>query len=183
MHREGMEKGSAVFPQVSPRPLSFSMNMVEPFTLNTSPVFAELMAGTLDDRVRAYADPAWRQRVRDAWASGPQGGLPPRWETYELMESTANPELIGRRLLGVAEERGVDPFDLLLDLAVAEPTLKDIRVKAVARQRRRGRRAHAAPGGRLHARPVRRRRPRQPAVRRPAGDRPARPTGCARRAC
>ena len=49
MHREGMEKGSAVFPQVSPRPLTFSMNMVEPFTLNTSPVFAELMAGTLDE--------------------------------------------------------------------------------------------------------------------------------------
>jgi N-acyl-D-amino-acid deacylase len=40
-------------------------------------------------------------------------------------------DLIGRRLLGVALERGVDPFDLLLDLAVAEPTLKDIRVKAV----------------------------------------------------
>jgi len=131
MHREGMEKGSAVFPQVSPRPLTFSMNMVEPFTLNTSPVFAGLMAGTLEDRVRAYGDPAWRQQVRDAWASGPQGGLPPRWETYELMESTANADLVGKRILGVAEERGVDPFDLLLDLAIAEPTLKDIRVKAV----------------------------------------------------
>ena len=131
MHREGREKGSAVFPQVSPRPLSFSMNLVEPFTLNTSPVFAELMAGSLDDRVRAYADPAWRQRVREAWASGPQGGIPPRWETYELMESSANPDLAGRRLLGLAEERGVDPFDLLLDLAGQEPTLKHIRVKAV----------------------------------------------------
>ena len=132
MHREGMEKGAAVFPQVSPRPLTFSMNMVEPFTLNTSPVFAELMAGTLEDRARAYADPAWRQRVRDAWASGPQGGLPPRWETYELMESTANPR--ARRpphRSSIAGERGADPFDVLLDLAVAEPTLKDIRVKAV----------------------------------------------------
>ena len=131
MHREGLEKGSAVYPQVSPRPLTFSMNMVEPFTLNTSPVFASLMSGTLEDRVRAYRDPAWRQQVRDAWAAGPQGGLPPRWETYELMESTANPDLIGRRMLAVAEERGVDPLDLLLDLAVSEPTLKDIRVKAV----------------------------------------------------
>jgi N-acyl-D-aspartate/D-glutamate deacylase len=131
MHREGMEKGSAVFPQVSPRPLTFSMNMVEPFTLNTSPVFAELMSGTLEGRSRAYGDPAWRQRVRDAWASGPKGGLPPRWETYEIMESTATPDVVGRRLLDVAGERGVDPFDLLLDLSVAEPTLKDIRVKAV----------------------------------------------------
>jgi N-acyl-D-amino-acid deacylase len=107
------------------------MNMVEPFTLNTSPVFAELMAGTLEERAKAYADPAWRQRVRDAWASGPQGGLPPRWETYVLMESTANPQLQGRRILELAGERDADPFDVLLDLAVAEPTLKDIRVKAV----------------------------------------------------
>jgi N-acyl-D-aspartate/D-glutamate deacylase len=116
---------------VSPRPLTFSMNMVEPFTLNTSPVFAELMAGSLEDRARAYADPAWRQRVRDAWASGPEGGLAPRWETYEIMESTASPDLVGRRLLDVAAERGADPFDVLLDVAGAEPTLKDIRVKAV----------------------------------------------------
>ena len=132
----------------------------------------------------AYADPAWRDRVRGGLGHGPQGGIPPRWETYEIMESTAQPELIGRRLLGRSPtSAGADPFDLLLDLAVAEPTLKDIRVKAVAGQRRRGRRGHAAPGGRLHARPVRRRRPRQPAVRRPAGHRPARPAGCARRAC
>lgn len=131
MHRQGMEKGSAVFPQVSPRPLTFSMNMVEPFTLNTSPVFAELMSGTLDQRIAAYRDPAWRQRVRDAWASGPQGGLPPRWETYEVMESTAHPELIGQRVLPLADARGVDPFDFLLDIALAEPTLKDIRVRAV----------------------------------------------------
>jgi N-acyl-D-amino-acid deacylase len=131
MHREGRDKGSAVFPQVSPRPLTFSMNLVEPFTLNTSPVFASLMSGSLEDRARAYADPAWRQQVRDAWASGPQGGLPPRWETYEVMESTAHPELVGRRLLPLAEERGADPFDLLLDLALDEPTLKDIRVRAV----------------------------------------------------
>jgi N-acyl-D-aspartate/D-glutamate deacylase len=131
MHREGMEKGSAVFPQVSPRPLTFSMNMVEPFTLNTSPVFAELMAGSLEDRARAYRDPAWRQRVRDAWASGPQGGLPPRWETYELMESTANPSLVGARILDLAEQQGADPFDVLLDLSLAEPSLRDIRVKAV----------------------------------------------------
>jgi N-acyl-D-aspartate/D-glutamate deacylase len=111
--------------------LTFSMNMVEPFTLNTSPVFAALMAGSMDDRVRAYGDAAWRQQVRDAWAAGPKGGLPPRWETYLMMESTAQPSLVGRRLVDIAAERGADPFDTLLDLALAEPTLKDIRVKAV----------------------------------------------------
>jgi N-acyl-D-amino-acid deacylase len=129
LHREGMAKGAAVYPQVSPRPLTFSMNMVEPFTLNTNPVFAGLMAGSLDDRARAYADPAWRQRVRDSWSSGPQGGIPPRWETYEVMMSTVHPELIGQRLLSIAGDR--DPFDTLLDVALDEPSLKDIRVRAV----------------------------------------------------
>ncbi|MET0144834.1 MAG: amidohydrolase family protein [Ilumatobacteraceae bacterium] len=131
LHRQGMSEGSDVWPQVSPRPLMFSMNLVEPFTLNTSPVFAELMAGDLDARAAAYGDRTWRDRVRQAWAGGPTGGLAPRWETYEIMESTAHPELVGSRLLDLAEARGVDPFDLLLDLALEEPTLRDIRVRSV----------------------------------------------------
>ena len=128
MHRAGRAKGAQVWPQVSCRPLSFSMTMVEPFTLNTSPIFAELMPRSLDERRDAYADPAWRDRVRAGWAAG--HGLTPRWETYEVMESTAHADLVGRRLLGLAQERGIDPFDLLLDLTLDEPDLR-MRVKAV----------------------------------------------------
>lgn len=129
VHREGLAKGAEVWPQVTCRPLSFSMTMVEPFTLNTSPIFAELMPKSLDERRDAYADPAWRDRVRDGWANGK--GLPPRWDTYEIMESAAHPELVGRRLLEVAAEQSKEPFDALLDLAVAEPDMRLIRVKAV----------------------------------------------------
>jgi len=129
IHARGMARGAKVYPQVTCRPLSFSMTMVEPFTLNTSPIFAELMPASLDERRAAYADPAWRQRVRDGWVAGK--GLPPRWETYEIMESTAHADLVGRRLLGLADERGVEPFDLLLDLTLDEADLRQIRVKAV----------------------------------------------------
>jgi N-acyl-D-amino-acid deacylase len=129
LHRQGMARGANVWPQVSCRPLTFSMNLVEPFTLNTSPIFAELMPKTLDERRAAYADPAWRDRVRDGWKRGI--GLVPRWETYEVMETTAHPSLVGRRLLEVAEERGQDPFDVLMELAVDEPDLHHVRVKAV----------------------------------------------------
>jgi N-acyl-D-amino-acid deacylase len=129
LHREGMERGAEVWPQVSCRPLTFSMNMVEPFTLNTSPIFAELMPKTLDERRAAYADPAWRDRVRAGWSKGI--GLLPRWETYEIMMSSAHPELVGRRLLEVAEETGREPFDLLCEIAVDEPDLHEVRVKAV----------------------------------------------------
>jgi N-acyl-D-aspartate/D-glutamate deacylase len=129
IHRAGRERGADVWPQVSCRPLSFSMNLVEPFTLNTSPVFAELMAGTIEGRAGAYADPVWRDRVRQGWADGK--GIPPRWDTFEVMESAAHPDLIGRRLADVAAERGVDCLDLLLDLGLAEPDLKSLRVKAI----------------------------------------------------
>jgi N-acyl-D-amino-acid deacylase len=67
--------------------------------------------------------------VQDAWSN--KQGLVPRWETYEVMESVSHPELIGRRLAELAAEMDTDPFDVLLDLALTEPTLRDIRVKAV----------------------------------------------------
>ena len=87
LHREGLAKGAEVWPQVSCRPLTFSMNLIEPFTLNTSPIFAELMPGTLDERRATYTDPAWRERVQQGWKDGL--GLAPRWDTYEIMESSA----------------------------------------------------------------------------------------------
>jgi N-acyl-D-aspartate/D-glutamate deacylase len=129
IHRAGISRGADVWPQVSCRPLSFSMNLVEPFSLNTNPVFAALMPGSLKQRLAAYADPAWRQQVRDAWAAGE--GIPPRWDTFEVMESTAHPELVGERLASMAAAAGADPLDMLLELAVAEPDLKALRVRAI----------------------------------------------------
>jgi N-acyl-D-amino-acid deacylase len=127
-HRAGMATGAEVWPQVSCRPLAFSQTMVEPFTLNTNPVFAELMPKSLDERRAAYADPEWRQRVRTAWDN--KQGLIPRWDSYEVMESNASPELIGQRISAIAERVGTDPFDTLLDLALLEPDLQ-LRFKAM----------------------------------------------------
>ncbi|HEX9259865.1 MAG TPA: amidohydrolase family protein [Acidimicrobiales bacterium] len=129
IHREHRANGADVWPQVSCRPLTFSMHLVEPFTLNTSPVFAELMAGGLDARRAAYSDASWRQRVRDAWAAGQ--GLAPRWDTYEIMESVAHPELVGLKLSELAASASADPLDLLLELALSEPSLTTMRVKAI----------------------------------------------------
>ena len=127
-HRAGIETGADVWPQVSCRPLAFSQTMVEPFTLNTNPVFAELMPRSLDERRAAYSDPEWRQRVRTAWDN--KQGLIPRWDSYEVMESIASPELIGQRISVIAERLGTDPFDTLLDLALLEHDLQ-LRFKAM----------------------------------------------------
>jgi N-acyl-D-aspartate/D-glutamate deacylase len=128
VHKEGLRQGVDVWPQVSCRPLSFSMTMVEPFTLNTSPIFAELMPKSIEERREAFTSHEWRNRVRVGWEN--KQGLIPRWDSYEIMDATSSPELVGRRLTDIANETGADPFDLLLELALLEPDLK-LRVKAM----------------------------------------------------
>lgn len=128
INRKGWEDGAEVWPQVTCRPLSFSMTMVEPFTLNTNPVFAELASSSLEQRRAAYADPAWRDRVREAWKAPKM--LVPRWDTMEVMMSQTNPDLVGSRITDLAEASDADPFDTLMDLALAEDDLM-MRIKVV----------------------------------------------------
>jgi N-acyl-D-aspartate/D-glutamate deacylase len=105
------------------------MTMAEPFTLNINPVFAELMPRTSAARREAYADTSWRARARACWSSGEV--TPPRWDSFEVMESAAHPELVGTRILAVAEATGADPFDVLLDITLAEREPQDLRVRAI----------------------------------------------------
>ncbi|MFT5530101.1 MAG: N-acyl-D-amino-acid deacylase [Candidatus Poriferisodalaceae bacterium] len=128
INRQGWEDGAEVWPQVTCRPLTFSMTMVEPFTLNTNPVFARLSAGTLEQRREAYADSAWRDETREKWTD--KRILTPRWSTMEVMVSEANPDLVGRRIEDIASERGVDAFDALMDVTLDEPDLM-LRIKVV----------------------------------------------------
>jgi len=128
LNRAGWERGAVVWPQVSPRPLSFAMSLAEPFTFNVNSVFAELMSGTLEQRRAAYADGEWRERVREVWSTGTF--MVPRWETFEISECPADASLEGRRVAEIAAERGADPFDLILDLALIEPDLL-LRVRCV----------------------------------------------------
>jgi len=128
INRQGWEDGAEVWPQVTCRPLSFSMTMVEPFTLNTNPVFAELAAGTIEERRAAYADSGWRDRAREAWKAPRM--LVPRWDTMEVMMSAANADLVGARITDLAESTGSDPFDTLMELTLAEDDLM-LRIKVV----------------------------------------------------
>jgi N-acyl-D-amino-acid deacylase len=127
--RRGWADGAQVWPQVTPRPLQFSMSMADPFTFNVNPKMAALMSGSLAERRGAYASDTWRAEVVAAWESGMDFGRP-RWETFVFSESAANPELNGRRVADVAGERNVDPFHLILDVALDEPDLA-LRVASV----------------------------------------------------
>jgi N-acyl-D-aspartate/D-glutamate deacylase len=116
-HDAARAEGVSVWPQVSCRPLVFQMNMEEPFTLNMRPSFKALMDVDRDARIAAYADPTWREQ---AWedVSGRGGMLPFNWPALTIAESDAHPELVGRAVVEVAEERGVTPLDVVLDVSL-----------------------------------------------------------------
>jgi N-acyl-D-aspartate/D-glutamate deacylase len=116
-HDAARAEGIEVWPQVSCRPLVFQMNLVEPFTLNMRPSFAALMDTSMAERAAAYRDPAWRAA---AWEelSGKQGFLPVNWGAISVAESASHPDLAGRPVPDLADERRCTPLDAILDLSL-----------------------------------------------------------------
>jgi N-acyl-D-aspartate/D-glutamate deacylase len=117
LHVESLARGSQVWPQVTPRPLTMQFTMEDAYSLNVGRVFGELLGRDRDARIAAYRDPAWRAR---AAADLEHAEMKPRWETFEVSESRRFPELQGRRVSRLARERGCSPLDVMCELAVAE---------------------------------------------------------------
>lgn len=125
---EMLERASAVggdiWPQVSCREIVFQMSLLSPYFFSEVAGFNEVMSVPADARGKVYADPDWRDRAR-ADIPRPRPGA---FERISIEETSAHPELIGRTMASVAAERGVHPFDLMLDLALAENLATRFRV-------------------------------------------------------
>jgi N-acyl-D-aspartate/D-glutamate deacylase len=122
------ERGAEVWPQVTPRPLTFTFTLASPYPLAVNEYFAALQNASIEERTQAYADPEWRANMKQAL--GVAGGFGLRWDTYTFGESIAHPEVVDRKLADVAAERGAEPLDCLLDLALDEPDLA-LRVRTI----------------------------------------------------
>jgi N-acyl-D-amino-acid deacylase len=110
--------GADVWPQVSVRPLVFSMNMAEPFTFNMNPMFAALMSKPMEEKLAAFRDPEWRKKAQEE-LDEPRF-FKPNWDRLSVSETGKFPELIGKPVGELAAERGVQPLDVILDLSCAE---------------------------------------------------------------
>jgi N-acyl-D-aspartate/D-glutamate deacylase len=117
MHDRGLGEGARVWPQVTPRPLTMQFTMADAYSLNTGKVFGELLKVSRPVRLAAYRDPEWRALAAEDLE---HSQMRPRWQTFEISETAKFPELQGRRVSDVAYERGVTPFALMCDLALAE---------------------------------------------------------------
>jgi N-acyl-D-aspartate/D-glutamate deacylase len=125
---EMLERASAVggdiWPQVSCRQIVFQMSLRSPYYFSEVAGFDEIMAVPAESRAAIYADPAWRERARpDVFRPRPGA-----YDRISIEETQEHRQLIGRTMATLAAERGVDPFDLLLDLALQENLATRFRV-------------------------------------------------------
>ncbi len=117
-HDNARTEGVEVWPQVSCRPLTFQMNLEEPFTFNMRPAFSELMDRPKAERIAAYTSTEWRAR---AWKEMTTTKvLPPNWDSMSVAESTKRPDLLGRSVREIANSTGVNELEAMLDIALAD---------------------------------------------------------------
>jgi N-acyl-D-aspartate/D-glutamate deacylase len=115
-----VERGAAlpgeVYPQIACRPIVFQITLMDPATLGEIEPWKKVLATPRDERSALYADAAWRDSARqitlDEWSH--------RWSKISVDETTNDPGAIGIPLDQLAAQRGTTPFDLMLDIALAD---------------------------------------------------------------
>lgn len=112
--------GVPVHPQVSCRPLMFEFTMAQPFPFESMRLFQPISAAAdTSAKVAIYRDPEFRTKLRDKLSSDRGGGvLGGSWDRAVVSWFPPDRSLEERNVATLAGERGVDPTDLVLDLAL-----------------------------------------------------------------
>jgi N-acyl-D-amino-acid deacylase len=107
-------------PQVMPTPLTIQVNLHEPaISLSNMPSWKPLFGADVATQKRTYADPAFRAAFKKELV---EWGLDWPWDRTEvtLVASPSLKHYEGRTVKAIAEERGVHPTELFLDLALED---------------------------------------------------------------
>ena len=115
---EQRKSGALVIPQVSCRPLNFEFTFAEPFIFDVMKFMNELAAADAASpgaRRRAYADPAWREKLRSEVTPVFRNW----WDRVVIAWAPSARELEEQPLADAARRLGKDPVDLAMDLVLA----------------------------------------------------------------
>jgi len=116
MHQKLQEEGTAIYPQVTCRPLNFEFQWKAPFPFESLSMFQKVSAADFEEKKRIYADPVFRSALKKRMQ---RGGFFGEWSQTVIASAPSEPALEERVVTEVAAERSVDPVDLVLDLALA----------------------------------------------------------------
>jgi N-acyl-D-aspartate/D-glutamate deacylase len=123
---EAATLGGEHWPQLPCRAIVMQVSLENPAPLARAKPFAEVLTVPHEDRLGLYLDPAWRARAREA-TSNSAGARSPSdrpwfsWDQFTIEETESHSDLRnGPSIAQIAAERGMDPLDVLCDLATAE---------------------------------------------------------------
>ena len=116
--------GGRIVPLTMPILVPMNMSLLTRCALTLIPGWDEILTQPLEKRMELLRDPSVRAQMRidaDAEAAGVFRRLN-RWAEYRIGDtySEANRELEGRRVGDIADERGIDSFDCLIDIALVD---------------------------------------------------------------
>jgi N-acyl-D-aspartate/D-glutamate deacylase len=112
--------GGAVFGLTLPVPNAMHLNLDAGFLFDSAPAWAEVLGRGHDSKIGALRDPDIRRRLAVAAAAEGRVWYDLSRLTFESVKSPAFADVGGRSVAEAARERGVDPFDLLFEVAVAD---------------------------------------------------------------
>jgi N-acyl-D-aspartate/D-glutamate deacylase len=117
-------RGGRVVALTLPHSMRIRLSFLTGTVLDGLPGWAPVLALPVPERLAALSDPEVRRSMRDGAASDEAGILRALadWGRLEVVETfaAANAGYEGRRVGDIAAEVGGDPFDVLLDVVVAD---------------------------------------------------------------
>ena len=118
------ERGATVVALTLPHTMQLRLSFEHGAILDGLPGWREVFALPVDERLAALSDPETRRRL-DAGAQSDEAGILRHLAVWDrlIVEETFAPEnagVEGRTVGEVARERGVEPFNALLDVVVAD---------------------------------------------------------------
>jgi len=126
MLERGVAAGGDLWPQTSTRFITTQMTLENPYQWSRVPAFAEILGRGHDAMAAAFANPEWRARARmETVAIADQtdfldGDIDGYFERTSVEETVKHETLRGVPLATLAAERGVHPFDVMLDLSLED---------------------------------------------------------------
>jgi N-acyl-D-aspartate/D-glutamate deacylase len=121
---ETVKQGIRAVPLVNPGSIIQKFTMRNCQVFRSMPTWLPILQGPDDDKLRAYADPAVRVKLREEVDAPlhPDSTFSKRWDLMIVEETklAKNRALQGKHLAEIAQAQGKHPMDAFLDLAVEE---------------------------------------------------------------
>jgi N-acyl-D-aspartate/D-glutamate deacylase len=113
-------------PQISCRPFIMQIDLRNPFAFASQPAWNPVFNKPLEEQMRIYRDPAFRKSVRGSMQANFFNRLDVHYTEKESLQG-----LLGKTVNQIAQERGADPIDTLLDIALEGDLQVDFSMEAL----------------------------------------------------